>query len=577
MNSIEHHGHKARDANRRRDADGRTDEDEQPKQLDLVWHYQMFCYYSPIVVGSLLHHSWELLMKISFQAFRTLVIAAILVFLAGSALPGLAARAQQNSSATRAQTSPFRLVSATSGTKETTQNEQYVIEDPRNVFHLPADKKVIVVLNWDGPTGLHHFEATWVDPSGKVVFIGDVDIQSPSSRFSCSWTLNITDPNSTRAGLWALESKIDGLSAGAYTFQIVASTSSANAPAPVPAASDVYQRALSASVFIDSLDAGGDVFRQGSGFFIGKGIVATAFQVIDGASSLRIDFPNGQNATTDRVLAWNRWQDWAIIKVDDSTAQALERAPTDSWKVGDQGYLLDANENGRTIQNVGITGIQQPPDAGERVNTSWWGGSRTIGSPLLDKYGRAIGVLGGSLIPGMETVRTVALGNYAVAGQPFVGPSVPTVVPISLLPAEASLRQASTLAEIAAKGEFVPPLQHDSQLVNATLCKSFRRVGDVALMPTDQTTQFSRSRDTLQLVVTWGPDKKEKSVVQMRIFGLNNHLVEESKPGKIELRPQNTAYTGIRMPIAALAPGIYRADLFLGDAPEWRAFFKVTE
>lgn len=514
-------------------------------------------------------------MKIPFKAFRTSLGAAILFFLAGNVLPALAVRARENSATAQSQTSPFRLISATSGTQETTKNEQYVIEDPRNVFHLPADNKVIVVLNWEGPTGLHHFEATWVDPSGKVVFIGDVDIQSPSSRFSCSWTLHV--PDSVREGLWAVESKIDGLPAGAYTFQIVASPSASNAPAPVPAASDVYQRALAASVFIDSLDAGGNVFRHGSGFFIGKGIVATAFQVIDGATSLRIDFPNGQNAATDRVLAWNRWQDWAIIKVDDSTAQALERAPADSWKVGDQGYLLDANENGRTIQNVGITGIQQPPEAGERVNTSWWGGSRTMGSPLLDKYGRVIGVLGGSLIPGIETVRAVALGNYAVAGQPFVGPSVPTVVPISLLPAEASLALPSTLGEMAAKGEFVPPLQHDSQLISGTLCKTFRRVGNVALVPTDQTTQFSRSRDTLQLVVTWGPDKKEKGVLQMRIFDLNNHLLEKSKQGKIELRPQNTAYTGIRMPIAALKPGIYRADLFLGDAPEWRAFFKVTE
>ncbi|HLW81084.1 MAG TPA: serine protease [Candidatus Acidoferrales bacterium] len=516
-------------------------------------------------------------MNVPFQPLRTLVIGAILVFGVLGAFAGITVRAQQSSAAAQSQVSPFRLVSATSGTKETTKNEQYVIEDPRNIFHLPADNKVIVVLNWDGPTGLHHFQASWVDPSGKVVFIGDVDIQSPSSRFSCSWTLNITDPDSTRAGLWALESKIDGLSAGAYTFQIVASPNSANAHEPVPTAADIYQHVLAASVFIDSLGADGSVFRQGSGFFIGKGIVATAFQVIDGATSLRIDFPNGQNAITDRVLAWNRWQDWAILKVDDLSMQVLERAPADSWKVGDHAYLLDANQGGRTIQNVAITGIQQSPDAGERVNTSWWGGKRTMGSPLLDESGRVIGVLGGSLIPGIESVKTISLGNYAITGQPFVDSFVPLVVPISLLPPAASLTQSTTLAEIAAKGDFLQPLARDPQLANARLCKAYNRVGNVALTPVGQTTQFSRSRDSLQLVITWAPQTREKTSMQVRIFDLNNHAVEESKPDKIDLEPQRTAFTGVRMTIASLTPGVYRVDVLLGDAPEWRAFFKVTE
>lgn len=274
--------------------------------------------------------------------------------------------AQARSDKSPSQASPFRLVSSASGTKETTKNEQYVIEDPRNIFHLPADNKIIVVLNWQGPSGTHHFQGSWVDPSGKVIAVEDVDIPSPGSDFSCSWTLNLPDPN-VRTGLWALEAQIDGLPAGSYTFEILANP---NIPAPIPSASDVYQHVLAASVFIDTLDAGGSVIRQGSGFFIAKGILATAFQVIDGATSLRIELPNGQSATTDRVLAWNRWQDWAIIGVEDSSAQVMDRAPADSWKVGDQGYLLDANENGRTIQNVAITGIQQSPDAGERVRFS---------------------------------------------------------------------------------------------------------------------------------------------------------------------------------------------------------------
>lgn len=500
--------------------------------------------------------------------------ASFFLFVSANAFSSAIPQTQKGNS--QSQSSPFRLVSSASGTKVTIKNEQYVIEDPRNVFHVPADNKIVVVLNWQGPSKSHRFQASWVDPSGKVISVETVDLQSPGSDFSCSWTLNFPDPESTRPGLWALESQIDGLPAGAYTFQILADNS-APQPAPVPSASDVYQRVLNASAFVDSLDAAGNVIRQCSAFFVGKGLLATAFQVIDGSTSLRIELPNGQNVATDRVVAWNRWQDWAIIKIDAPGGQVLERAPADSWKVGDQGYLLDANDSGRTIQNVAITGIQQPPEAGERINTSWWGSSKTTGSPLLDKYGRVIGVLGGSLMPGIETVRSSAMGNYAIAGQPFVNSFVPLVVPISLLPAETKLTEPSTLAAISAKGEFIRPLYHDSQIALATLCKGFKSVGNVALMPTDQSTQFSRSRDNLKLVITWAPNKKTKTLLQLRIFDLDNHIVAESKPGKLDLQPQKTAYTGISMPLAELKPGIYRTDLLLGDAPEWRAFFKVTE
>ncbi|HEV2618212.1 MAG TPA: serine protease, partial [Candidatus Acidoferrales bacterium] len=341
---------------------------------------------------------------------------AILIFLAGSILPGFVPPHQQGTSNPQSQTSPFRLIRSTSGSKEITKDEQYIILDPKTVFHVPDDHQIIVVFEWEGPPGLHHLQGSWVDPSGNAESVGNVDIQAPGSKFQCSWTLNI--PDSVKQGLWALEAQIDGHPAGEHTFQIIAGPNAPKAPAPVPTAAEVYQRAVAASAFIDSLNATGEVLRRGSGFSLGKGTLVTAFQVIDGASSLRVEFPDGQEITTNRVLTWNRRQDWAILKIDAPKAQALERAPLKSWKVGDGGYLFGSpNENSRTIENVGITGIEETPDAGERVNTSWYDGSRTIGSPLLDSYGRVIGVLGGSLVPGIETLRGETTENYAFVGQ----------------------------------------------------------------------------------------------------------------------------------------------------------------
>ena len=499
---------------------------------------------------------------------------AILIFLAGSIFPTAATTHQQGTGNAQSQTSPFRLIRSTAGSKEITKGEQYIIQDPRTVFHVPDDHQVIVVFEWEGPPGLHHLQGSWVDPSGNAESVGNVDIQAPGAEFQCSWTLNI--PDSVKQGLWALETQIDGRPAGVQTFQILAGADARKEPAPPPAAAEVYEHAVAASAFIDSLDANGEAIRRGSGFSVGKGELLTAFQVIDGASSLRIEFPDGQEATTKQVLAWNRRQDWAILKIDGSKAKLLERAPLKSWKVGDDGYLLGSpNENSRTIEHVGITGIEELTDAGERINTSWYGGTRTIGSPLLDSYGRVIGVLGGSLFPGMETLREEVMGTYTFSGQGVDSDVAPLVVPISLVPEEINAKSPSTLDELA-ESQFVEPLPRNRE-ATGTLCRDVQRVGDVAITPVGATTQFSRTHDTLALVITWTPDKKAKAPLQLRIFDLDNHTVEQTRPAKIELRPQVTAYTGIKLPIAALKPGTYRADLLLGDDPEWRAFFKVTE
>ncbi len=503
---------------------------------------------------------------------------AILIFLAGSILPGFAPPHQQVTGNRQSQTSAFRLIRSTSGSKEITKDEQYIIQDPRTVFRVPDDHQIIVVFEWEGPPGLHHLQGSWVDPSGNAESVGNVDIQALGSKFQCSWTLNI--PESVKQGLWALETQIDGRPAGEHTFRIIAGPNAPKTPAPVPAptAAEVYQRAVAASAFIDSLDAGGEVLRRGSGFSLGKGTLVTAFQVIDGASSLQVEFPDGHETTTNQVLTWNRRQDWAILKIDAPKAEALERAPLKSWKVGDDGYLFGSpNENSRTIENVGITGIEESPDAGERVNTSWYDGNRTIGSPLLDSYGRVVGVLGGTLVPGIETLRGETTGNFAFVGQAMDSLLAPLVVPISLIPQDVSAKPPSTLDQLEAWSQFVKPLPRNSQVMTGTLCRGLNRIGDVAITPVNSTTQFSRVRDTLTVVITWAPDKKAKTTVQLRVFDLDNHVVEQSRPAKLELHPHITAYTGIKLPIAALKPGIYRADLVLGDDPEWRAFFKVTE
>lgn len=485
---------------------------------------------------------------------------------------------KQKSDSGQTASSPFHLISSSVGSKEATKNKELIVEDPRTDFHPPRDHQVVVVFKIAGPGGMHHLVGSWRGPDGKVESVGNLDMETYPPGFFCYWTLTL--PDSVMPGLWALELQVDGYSVGTQTFEIVANPAAAPPPAPpsAPSAADVYQRVVAATVFIDNQDAQGELIRRGSGFVIGKDQILTAFQVIDGASSVQIEFPDGTRATVTQVLRWNRLQDWAVLQADSSKIQPLERAPAGSWKVGDHGYLLDSpTETSRTIVNVGVSGVQESKQFGERLNTSWFGGMRTLGSPMLDDYGRVIGVEGGSLVPGIETVRGSDTEGITVVGQEPRDSFVSLVTPISLVPSNLSMQQPVTLGELASRGEFVGSLPRESQVMSGALCKDYQKTNGVMVSPENVTSEFSRTRDMLGVVITWNAHKKIKGALQFKIFDAENHPIEQDQPSKFELQPRLLSFTGIKMPIAQLSPGTYRVDVLLGDEPQWRGFFRVTE
>jgi S1-C subfamily serine protease len=483
---------------------------------------------------------------------------------------------QQGTNNAQTQASPFRLINSVSGSKEVMKGAEETIVDPRTVFRVPEDSQVVVAFELEGPTGAHHLQGRWRNPAGEVVSVGDVDMQTYTPKFFCYFTL--TFPDSVTPGLWAIEVEIDGHPSATHTFEILAKPKPAPPPMTPPTAADVYKQGVDASVFIDNQDSDGQIVRQGSGFFIGKNLLLTAFQIIDGANSLQIDFPDGSNATVNQVLAWNRYQDWAILEVDAPKVAPLERAKAGSWKVGDVCYLFGApNESSRTIQNVGITGVQESAEAGERLSTSWVGESLSIGSPLLDDYGRVVGILGGSLLPGVESLRRPGDRQFMQPGIPLESSSRLLVVPISVIPEQFGSAQPTTLSALAAQGLFIKPISRDTQVMNGVLCRNFQEIGRVALSPQNQTFEFSRASNSLAVVITWAPDTKTKSVMQFRIYDLDNRLVQQTRPEKIDLERQVTAYSGVRIPLSSLKPGMYRIDLLVGNLPQWREFFRVRE
>ncbi|HYY72136.1 MAG TPA: hypothetical protein VE778_00950 [Candidatus Bathyarchaeia archaeon] len=80
-------------------------------------------------------------------------------------LPGASVLAQAGGA--QAEGPKFRLVRSVSGSKGTPQGGRFSMEDPRSVFYIPADRQVIVYMEWDGPIGKHHLEGFWRNPAER--------------------------------------------------------------------------------------------------------------------------------------------------------------------------------------------------------------------------------------------------------------------------------------------------------------------------------------------------------------------------------------------------------------------------
>ena len=113
--------------------------------------------------------------------------------------------------------SPFRLIRSVSGTKLVQDSARYGVEDPRTVFYVPADKEVIVYFTWEGPPGPHRFEGLWKNPSGRVTMTLEFDYKSGTK---IRWLLRMMPGDSPVTGVWTLEARIDGESAGSHAFEI---------------------------------------------------------------------------------------------------------------------------------------------------------------------------------------------------------------------------------------------------------------------------------------------------------------------------------------------------------------------
>lgn len=467
----------------------------------------------------------------------------------------------------------FRMIRATAGTKGIEQHGRFFISDPRTVFHLSDDHKVIVEFEWDGPVGPHKFQGLWKDPGGKVAIVSDFQFEPKATPFAGYFTMLIDEGATT--GIWTIDSRIDGQTSGSYSFEIVAGAGTSPVPtARIPLnATDIYHEAQAATAFVEKFDSDGKEFGRGTGFSLGSGRVLTTFGNIDGATELRLVFGSGQPVATRQIIAWNRLQDWAVLKVDVPGIPALKLAQENSWVVGQHVYSLGTSPaGGRTITDGGIVGDATQPEAGERLTLSFTFNPVSVGGPILNDFGDVIGMLGSLLLPGAGDSPSSAVPPSGAVESVAVAAAL--AVPTDLVRIPPPDQPSSTLADLAAKGLFMPPLKALDQVGYGTLALALDSRGPQA-WPRDSRNRFSHSDGKMLVFINWMPKAKYKGVATLRFYDVVNKELAQSQPSNVNIRPGQFTSTSWTVPLVSFPAGTYRADVYLGDAPAWREFFRV--
>ena len=251
---------------------------------------------------------------------------------------------------------------------------------------------------------------------------------------------------------------------------------------------------------------------------------------------LRVRLPSGQTLETKDITAWNRRQDWAVLKVVTAEVAALPFAKLDSALVGDRCVFLDtAGPNNRVIVETNVVGKEVNPGWGDRLDLANAPTGEAYGSAVLNEYGEVIGIAGGSLLPGVSTLES-GRTSYAInllAAKGMMHAAMAT--PIWLVPRVPDKSQETTLEKLTADGQFVPPLVWKDDVVSGTLTKSLPK--DKTKMPSmiDDKFEYTRADTRAYIFLILAPKQKRKGLSSILIYNLDNRMLGQSQPTKVSL------------------------------------------
>jgi S1-C subfamily serine protease len=467
----------------------------------------------------------------------------------------------------------FRFVRSLSGPSGKVEGSRYVFDEVRNRFVLPQDKVLIVYFEWEGPPGPHVLTGLWRRPDGQVDSISaDVRIEPNSRDMACYWHYTLSAE--TMPGVWALEVRIDGQPSGSHSFEIAgtAPPSRASEAPPKPPSLDRIFRAVSPSlVWVRKYNAAHKYTDTASGFVAGKDHIMTALQAVDGASRLEVEFAGGRKSETDRILAWSRSGDWAVVSVSTGDLPALQPGDPKLIQVGERLIVFNVEGGTKAIGGVDISGRRNVPGFGERIQFSPAISSEAAGGPLFDLHGRVAGILGGNVIPGNRFDPRHMSVNPALG---ILTGALNAATPVPAIPAQLP-EKASSLSELVAAGVLTAPVSEMDGLIYVTTANEMTKAASDPL-PRD-VWEFSRRDKQVWVISEWQKrGRVSKGLLAAKVYDGQNRVRVVVQPKKVSLYPIPLR-SGIGFSPESLNPGIYRIDLLWDDQPVWRTFIRVAD
>jgi|HubBroStandDraft_6_1064221.scaffolds.fasta_scaffold11815_3 hypothetical protein len=347
-------------------------------------------------------------------------------------------------------------------------------------------------------------------------------------------------------------------------------------PLPGQENGDAAKPAMAAAVWVEKLDAAGNTLKRSSGFIVKDGRVATSFRSIDGATSLKLIFADGKEFRTSKLAGFNRYQDWALIPIDDKSYPALQALSSKTWKAGDHCSWLDVKPDGtRTLTEGEIASLQSTPPWGDRITLSGKFSYAALGGPLLDAQGHVIGVLGGALPDAY--VRAVDASTPAAPADPDdVYEGAPgTAVAGNLIP-QTLLAAPRELKVLWENGDMTVPRTNSKYVASGMMSvgskESKKKAGEHVAK-----VDFKKSDASAIVVLSFDKSEAVKTTAQIKLYDFENHPVAAGEVEKISVKKGSGAEQNWDVPVAQLPAGIYRVDIVVGDGVAWRQYFRIAD
>jgi hypothetical protein len=460
-----------------------------------------------------------------------------------------------------------RLVRALSGPSGKVVGQNFVLDETRTRFVYPQDRSLTVYFEWEFTPGDHELIATWIRPNGQVASISPaVRIQSASKELKSYWLFEIAPTLST--GAWTVAVSIDGQPAGSHGFEI-AGTSDTGGRITLDHVFKAYGPSM---VSVHRLDDAGRRVDSSNGFVVATDAVATSFQSIDAAGGLEVEFADGRRVRTADVWAVSRLGDWTVLKVETQGIPALPRGDAQNIPVGSRLATFGDDSGTRVVVPVDVGAVSAVGGHAARIRFSPPASPESVGGPVIDEYGKVVGILGGSMTPGLRVGRRAVTSNPALAVL-LAGSSTATV--LSDVPAILPSATRS-LADLKRDGLLTTPLMPMSEFIyGGTTLQLPKDAGDRRLT---ENTEFSTRDDAAVHVYTFWVkrSKLSKGALSVRVYDAENRERSSAPPKKVTLRDQEQRFSVSWSP-KGMAPGFYRIDVLWDGNPAWRTYIRIVE